>query len=81
MKPVGANVHSPRVLDNARRSGIPAAALERARFNVEHCAAAADNGRARSLRRCLQGFNDDIMEYLNVDLENALKNRQLVYRF
>ncbi len=62
-----------RALDDVRRRGTPAAALERARFNVEHCTAAADNGRARSLRHCLQGFNDDTMEYLNVDLENALK--------
>ncbi len=62
-----------RLLDDAGRRGIPEAALERARSNVTLCAADADNGRSPSLRRCLQGFNDDTMEYLNTDLESALK--------
>lgn len=62
-----------RVLDGARQGGISAGALERARFNVSHCTFNADNGLAPSLRRCLQGFNDDTMEYLNTDLESALK--------
>ena len=64
---------SARMLDDAKRGGMPAAALERARFNISHCAADADNGRSASLKRCLQGFNDDAMEYLNTDLESALK--------
>lgn len=63
-----------RALEDAENNGIPAAALERARFNVSHCAADADNGRSPSLRSCLQGFNDDALEYLNTDLENALKS-------
>ena len=61
-----------RVLDDVGRGGVPEAALERARFNVALCADDADNGRSPSLRRCLQGFNDDTMEYLNTDLESAL---------
>ena len=61
------------LLDDAGRRGIPEAALERARSNVTLCAGDADNGRSPSLRRCLQGFNDDTMEYLNTDLESALK--------
>ncbi len=62
-----------RALDFVGRGDIPEAALERARSNVALCTDNADNGRSPSLRRCLQGFNDDTMEYLNTDLESALK--------
>ncbi len=62
-----------RVLDDVGRGGVPEAALERARSNVALCTDDADNGRSPTLRRCLQGFNDDAMEYLNTDLEAALK--------
>jgi hypothetical protein len=60
-------------LDDARRDGLAEGTIERARYNVDHCAAEAETGRSPTLRRCLQGFNDDTMEYLNVDLESALK--------
>jgi len=62
-----------RILDGVERGDVPPAALEHARFNVALCTDNADNGRSPSLRRCLQGFNDDMMEYLNTDLESALK--------
>lgn len=62
-----------RLIDEGKRDGTAKSALERARFNVSFCTDAADSGRSPSLRRCLQGVNDDTMEYLNTDLESALK--------
>ena len=61
-----------RLVDDGKRDGMAEPALERARFNVSLCTDAADSGRSPSLRRCLQGINDDTMEYLNTDLEPAL---------
>ena len=62
-----------RLRKDARRGGISDTALERAQFNVSLCTYNADSGRSPSLRRCLQGYNDDAMEYLNSDLESALR--------
>ena len=61
------------VIESSKVSHIPAAAIKRARFNFDLCRSIVRRGDPQTLPGCLKGFNDDSMEYMNTELESALK--------
>ena len=61
-----------RMVDDARESGVSAAAIGFARFNYDLCKFKTANRITATFRQCMRGLSGDSMEYLNGDLERAL---------
>ncbi len=61
------------ILADARARNVSDAAIAYARLTYDLCKFKLANRLGKSLGGCLGGINDDAMEYLNSDLEPALK--------
>ena len=61
------------MLASAKDRNVPEQAREYAAFNYKLCSFKLESGIVTTMKQCLRGLSDDTLEYLNADLEPALK--------